>query len=105
MTIEEIRTASIMALYQTNKDMKSGVMIPDIVDKQSKIIGKVFGNKFLISCLKEAQEMKTNQQKFDLFFKKYEIVGNKFCLEPEDVEDEELYDLFSDIEGLEEEEK
>ena len=102
MTIEEIRTASIMALYQTNKDMKSGVMIPDIVDKQSKIIGKVFGNKFLISCLKEAQEMKNNQEKFDLISKQYEIVGNKFCSEAEEVEDQELTNLFSDIKGLEE---
>ena len=101
MTIEEIRTASIMTLYQTNKDMKSGVMIPDIVDRQSKIVGKIFGNKFLISCLKEAQEMKNNQVKFDLISKKYELVGNKFCSEPEEVEDEELIDLFSGIEGLE----
>ena len=102
MTIEEIRTASIMALYQTNKDMESGVMIPDIVDKQSKIVGKIFGNKFLISCLKEAQEMKNNQEKFDLISKKYEIVGDKFCSKPEEVEDEELIDLFMDIKGLEE---
>ncbi len=102
MTIEEIRTASIMALYQTNKDMETGVMIPDIVDKQSQIVGKIFGNKFLISCLKEAQEMKNNQEKFDLISKKYEIVGNKFCSKPEEVEDEELIDLFMDIKGLKE---
>ena len=37
MTIEEIRTASIMALYQTNKDMKSGVMIPDILTNNQKL--------------------------------------------------------------------
>jgi len=102
MTIEEIRTASIMALYQSNKDMKTGVMIPDIVDKQSKIVGKIFGNKFLLSCLREAQDMKINQEKFDLFTKKYEIVGNKFCSKPEEVEDEELYDLFLNLKGLEE---
>jgi len=46
--------------------------------------------------------MKNNQEKFDLISKKYEIVGNKFCSKPEEVEDEELIDLFMDIKGLEE---
>ena len=105
MTIEEIRTASVMALFQSNKDKESGVFIPDIVDEQSKVIGKIFANKFLFSCLIEAQEMKTNQEKFDLYFKKYEIVGDKFCLDQAEIEDGELVDLFSDIKGLEDEEE
>ena len=105
MTIEEIRTVSVMALFQSNKDRESGVAIPDIVDEQSKVIGKVFANKFLVSCLIEAQEMKTNQEKFDLYFKKYEIVGDKFCLDRAEIEDGELVDLFSDIKGLEDEEE
>ena len=105
MTIEEIRTVSVMALFQSNKDRESGVAIPDIVDEQSKVIGKVFANKFLVSCLIEAQEMKTNQEKFDLYFKKYEIVGDKFCLDQAEIEDGELVDLFSDIKGLEDEEE
>ena len=105
MTIEEIRTVSVMALFQSNKDRESGVFIPDIVDEQSKVIGKVFANKFLLSCLIEAQEMKTNQEKFDLYFKKYEIVGDKFCLDQSEIEDGELGDLFSNIKGLEDEEE
>jgi len=105
MNIEEIRTVSVMALFQSNKDKESGVFIPDIVDEQSKVIGKVFANKFLFSCLIEAQEMKTNQEKFDLYFKKYEVVGDKFCLEQEKIEDEELIDLFLGIKGLKDEEE
>tara|TARA_R100001460_G_scaffold59428_2_gene99275 strand:- start:372 stop:686 length:315 start_codon:yes stop_codon:yes gene_type:complete len=100
MTIEEIRTATVMALFQSNKDIESGVQIPDVVDHQSKIVGAVFGNKFLLSCLKEAQEMKTNQEKFDFYSKKHEIVGNRLCVKQEDIEDEELVDLFLDIKGL-----
>ena len=46
--------------------------------------------------------MKINQEKFDLFTKKYEIVGNKFCSKPEEVQDEELYDLFLNLKGFEE---
>ena len=103
MKFEEIRTATIMALYKANKDLNKGIFIPANVQEQADVIGKFFSSKFLLSCLRESQIIEKDQNKFDLLFKKYETVGNNFCTIVEEIEDEERIKLFEELENLEEE--
>ena len=63
MRFEEIRTATIMALYKANKDLNKGIFIPANVQEQADVIGKFFSSKFLLSCLRESQIIEKQRNK------------------------------------------
>ena len=92
MTIEEIRTSVTMALCKSiiAEDNSFLMSIEDDVKKQCDVVGEHLGNKFLFSCMKDAEECLSNQEKMDDLFKKFEVVGPRFSTEIDDPEFNEL---------------
>ena len=92
MTIEEIRTSVTMALCKSiiTEDNSFLMSIGDDVKKQCDVVGEHLGNKFLFSCMKDAEECLSNQEKMDGLFKKFEVVGPRFSTEIDDPEFNEL---------------
>ena len=100
MTIEEIKTSVTMALVKavTVENEKTTLHIQDDVVKQCDIVGEHLGKKFMFFCMREAQECYENQEKFDLLFKKFDVVGARFS---KFIEDAELDQIIADFDGEE----
>ena len=100
MTIEEIKTSVTMALVKASamEENKFSMKIEDDVVKQCDIVGEFLGKKFMFFCMREAQECFENQEKFDLLFKKFDVVGARFS---KFIEDAELDQIMADFDGEE----
>ena len=100
MTIEEIKTSVTMALVKASamEENKFSMKIEDDVVKQCDIVGEFLGKKFMFFCMREAQECYENQEKFDLLFKKFDVVGARFS---KFIEDAELDQIMADFDGEE----
>ena len=100
MTIEEIKTSVTMALVKASamEENKFSMKIEDDVVKQCDIVGEFLGKKFMFFCMREAQECYENQEKFDLLFKKFDVVGARFS---KFIEDAELDQIIADFDGEE----
>ena len=100
MTIEEIKTSVTMALVKavTVENEKTTLHIQDDVVKQCDVVGEHLGKKFMFFCMREAQECYENQEKFDLLFKKFDVVGARFS---KFIEDAELDQIIADFDGEE----
>ena len=100
MTIEEIKTSVTMALVKASamEKNKFSMKIEDDVVAQCDIVGEFLGKKFMFFCMREAQECFENQEKFDLLFKKFDVVGARFS---KFIEDAELDQIIADFDGEE----
>ena len=100
MTIEEIKTSVTMALVKASamEENKFSMKIEDDVVKQCDIVGEFLGKIFMFFCIREAQDCYENQEKLDLLFKKFDVVGARFS---KFIEDAELDQIIADFDGEE----
>ena len=81
MTIDEIKISVTMALVKsavTRDDDEGIITVNNDIQKQTEIVGDFLGKKFLLSCLKEAEDCLVDDKKFDELWQKFEPIGARF---------------------------
>ena len=81
MTINEIKISVTMALVKsavTRDDDEGIITVNNDIQKQTEIVGDFLGKKFLLSCLKEAEDCLVDDKKFDELWQKFEPIGARF---------------------------
>ena len=83
MTIDEIKISVTMALVKSavTKPVDEDpfvITVNNDIQKQTEIVGDFLGKKFLLSCLKQAEDCLVDDKKFDELWKKFEPIGARF---------------------------
>jgi|TARA_R100000081_G_C4805573_1_gene167233 hypothetical protein len=81
MTIDEIKISVTMALVKsavTRDDDEGIITVNNDIQKQTEIVGDFLGKKFLLSCIKKAEDCLVDDKKFDELWQKFEPIGARF---------------------------
>ena len=82
MKLSEIRICTTVALMkasvQSSKNKKGRMNISKDIERQCEIVGKYFGNKFLLECINNAEQCLDDSKKFDEIMDKFKPIGARF---------------------------
>tara|TARA_R100001510_G_scaffold54460_1_gene57194 strand:+ start:520 stop:789 length:270 start_codon:yes stop_codon:yes gene_type:complete len=82
MKLSEIKISTTVALMkasvQGTKTTKGTINISKDIERQCEIVGKYFGNKFLLECIDDAEQCLDDSKKFDEIMNKFKPIGARF---------------------------